>query len=244
MLTRQNAVFSALQRADGFFQDNEAELTNSIDLAGARRRLSEIIASFTTHSVGQNASDRDVKGEIAKQQQLRLMLATDVMRPIAEIARRNLRTVPEFKALRVPRPHATVPFIASAKGMAEAAATHKDTLIERGMPANFLEQFQSLLAALELSVSEGAKSRTARMGATKALVVEEQEGRSVLKVLDALVRRALRGNTALLGTWEGARAIHRRPGGGPTSPAAEGVTASSTPTSTTVGEATRPDAAA
>jgi hypothetical protein len=232
MLIRQNAVLSALLRAQGFLGDNEAQLT-SIDLTGARRRLEAIITSFTTHAVGQNANDRDVKGEIGKQQRLRLLLATDVMRPIAEIARRDLRAVPEFKALRMPRKSATGPaFVASAKGMAEAAAK-----------ADFLDQFQSTLSTLELSVSDGAKSRTARMGATKALVVEEQEGRSVLKVLDALVRRAVRGNTALLGTWEGARAIHRRPGGGPTIPATEGVTASKTPT-TSVGEAARPEAAA
>lgn len=228
MFTRQNAVLSALLRAQGFLGDNEAQ-TNSIDLTGARRRLDAIIASFTTHAVGQSANDRDVKGEIAKQHQLRLMLATDVMRPIAEIARRDLRTVPEFKALRMSRQRATGPaYVASAKGMAEAAAKHKDTLVERGMPADFLDHVQSVLATLELSVSDGAKSRTARIGATKALVVEEQEGRSVLKVLDALVRRALRGNTALLGTWEGARAIHRRPGG----PASTATTPSITPANT------------
>jgi hypothetical protein len=76
------------------------------------------------------------------------------------------------------------------------------------------------------------------MGATKALAFEEQEGRSVLKLLDALVRRALRGNEALLGTWDGARAIHRRPGGGSTEVPTSVVTASSTPASSAASSTT------
>jgi hypothetical protein len=57
------------------------------------------------------------------------------------------------------------------------------------------------------------------MGATKGLTSHEQDGRSVLKVLDALVRRALRDNATALGQWEGARAIRRIP-----------VTSTATPT--------------
>ena len=213
MQTKQNAVFSALERAKPFIDENEAQLTAAVDFTAVRKRLDDIIASFTTYAVDQNAHDRAVKGESAKQQQLRVQLATDVMRPIAEIARHNLRTTPEFKALHMPRGVAGPAFLASAKGMAEAAATHKDTLIERGLPADFLEQFETALAAFATSVGDRQKSQTLRMGATRGLVLQEQEGRSVLKVLDALVNRALRGNPALLATWQGARAIYRRPGG-------------------------------
>lgn len=225
MQTTQNAVLSALLRSDGFLDENAAELAG-VDLTGVRKRLADIIASFTTHAVEQSATDRETKGESAKQQQLRVTLSADVMRPIAEIARRNLRAVPEFKSLQMPRRRLGGPsFVASAKGMAEAATIHKDTLIERGMPADFLEHFQAGVAQLEASLNDREKSRTRRMGATKGLVFQEQEGRSVLKVLDALLRRALRGNAALLGTWKGAQAIHRRPGGTPTPSTTQATTA-------------------
>ena len=212
MLARQNAVFSALERAEPFLTANADALTG-VDLAAAHKRLEDVIASFTAHAVEQDANDRTTKGETAKQQQLRVTLTTDVMRPVAEIARRDLRTTPEFKALRMPHRVVGPAFIASAKGMLAAATIHKDTLIARGMSADFLDQFQEGVTKLEESVSEREKSRTLRMGATKGLLFQEQEGRSVLKVLDALVHRALRGNAALLGTWDGARAIHRRSGG-------------------------------
>src|SRR5205085_8181474 len=95
----------------------------------------------------------------------------------------------------------------------DAAAIHKDALLERGMPADSLDQFRSLLSKLHDSLSERDKSRTQRMGATTGLRFEEQEGRSVLKVLDALVRRALAGNDALLATWAAARTVRRRVAG-------------------------------
>jgi hypothetical protein len=150
------------------------------------------------------------------------------MRPIAEIARHDLRTTPEFKALQMPKQRLGGPaFAAAARGMAEAAAVHKDTLIERGLPADFLEQFEAGVSQLETSVAGREKSRTRRIGATKGLVVQEQEGRSVLKVLDALMGRALRGDPALLAAWKGARAIHRRPG------AKTSSSSTASPTSTT-----------
>ena len=236
--TVQNAVLSALQRAKRFVEENMSTLT-AVDFTAVIKRLDDVVASFTTHAVEQNATDRDTKGADAKLQQLRLQLSTDVMRPIAEIARRNLRTTPEFKSLRMPKSRLGGPaFVASARGMAGAATVHKATLIERGMPADFLEQFQAGVSQLETVVSNRDTSRTQRMGATKGLTIQEQEGRSVLKVLDALVRQALRGNEALVATWAGARAIHRRPGGGsasttPSTNPSTPVTPSTTPTSST-----------
>jgi hypothetical protein len=232
-------------RAQGFIGENDTALSNAVDLTASRRRLDDLVTNFTTHALVQDTNDRDTKGESALQRQLRVTLSTDVMRPIAEIGRRNLRTTPEFEALRLPRANISgLAFLASAKGMADAAAIHKETLIERGLSANFLDQFQSALTKLEASVKEREKSRTRRMGATKALAFEEQEGRSVLKVLDAQVRQALRGNPALLGAWEGARAIHRRPGVGSTKPATSGETAKPTTTTTSIKEATPPASAA
>ena len=241
MLTRQNAVFAALQRAQRFFDENGVQITNTVDLTAARKRLDDVIASFSTHAVDQSTADRSLKGENAKQQQLRVTLTTDIMRPIAEIARRNLRKVPEFKSLQMPRHIAGPAFLADAEGMAKAAAIHKDTLIERGLPADFLDQFQAALTQLAQSVSDRDQSRTHRMGATKGLHFQEQEGRSVLKVLDALVRRALRDNHALLGTWAGARAIYRQPRTAPTP-----VPTTQTPTTQTApaSPATPPVAAA
>ena len=236
MLAVQNAVLGALQRAQPFLTEN-ADALASVDLTTSRKRLDDVVTSFTTHAVEQDANDRGAKGETAKQQQLRITLSTDFMRPIAEIARRNLQTVPEFKALQMPRSRVAGPaFLASAQGMAKAATLHKETLIERGLPADFLDQFEGELTPLEASMTDREQSRGRRIGATQGLRFQEQEGRSVLKVLDALVRRALRGNEALLATWQGVRMIRRRPGR-PTTPSTTQTTPTETPAITPVATA-------
>ena len=238
MLGRQNGVLSALQGAEPFLTEHADALTG-VDLVTAHQRLDDVITSFTTHAVEQNANDRTARGETAKQQQLRQTLRTDVMRPVAEIARRDLRTTPEYKALQMPRHVVGPAFIASANGMLQAATIHKDALISRGMPTDFLDQFQAGITKLEESMSQREKSRTRRIGATQGLLFQEQEGRSVLKVLDAQVRRALRGNAALLATWEAARTIHRRPGGSATTPSTttQSTTAQATGSTTPVAPA-------
>ena len=234
MRTVQNAVLSALMRAQAFILEYLAKLAG-VDLSIVRKRLDDAIASFNTHAVNQSSNDRDTRGEGAKLQQVRLQLSADLMRPIAEIARHDLRTTPEFKALQMPKQQLGGPaFAASARGMAEAAAVHKDTLIQRGLPADFLEQFEAGVAQLEASVAGRDKSRTRRVGATKGLAVQEQEGRSVLKVLDAVMGKALRGDPALLAVWNAARAIHRRPGG-------KATPSSTTPTTPTT-PSTQPNA--
>jgi hypothetical protein len=234
MRVRQNAVLAALLRAKRFATENLAQLTSAVDVTAVLKRLDDVIASFTTHAVAQDANTRSAKGETEKQRQLRLTLRTQEMKPVAEIARRNLRTVPEFKALQMPPRSAKGPaFLASAQAMANAATIHKDALIERGLPVDFLDQFQATLTTLENSVSDREKNRAGRHGATKGLVFEEQEGRSVLKVLDALVQRALRGNEALLATWAGARTIQQRPASPSTTPSTTPVTPTTTPPSST-----------
>jgi hypothetical protein len=156
------------------------------------------------------------------------------MAPIAEIARRNLSTVPEFKELQLPARSAKgQAFLASAKAMVDAATKHKDALLERGLPADSLDQFEGLLTTFASSVDDRKQIRDDRMGATKGLAFEEKEARSVLKVLDALVRRAVGGNPALLGAWDGARRIYYRSGGATkTTPPATAPTTPVTPTAT------------
>ena len=208
MRSRQNAVQAALLRAQRFTTENAAQLTNSVDLTVARQRLDAIIASFSTHAVDQDANNRSAKGETEKQHQLRLKLRTEQMQPIADVARRNLRTVPEFKELQMPRRSAKGgAFLASAQAMLNAASIHKDALLERGLPSDFLDEFQASLTKLQTSMSDRDKSKDQRIGATKGLAFQEQEGRNVLRVLDASVRRALSGNAALLETWKSARSI-------------------------------------
>lgn len=148
------------------------------------------------------------------------------MEPIAIIARRNLRSVPEFKALQMPKTSARgQAFIASADGMTAAATVHKDALVAHGLPSTFLDNLKKGIARLQTFYTDREKSRTQRVGATKGLTVEEKNGRTVLSVLDALVKQSLgSSNDALLRKWESVRHIRRTTANTSTNPAPTPVT--------------------
>jgi hypothetical protein len=221
----QNAVLAALKRVQLFLDDNAAVLAAIVDLTAARKRLDAVVASFTDHAYNQDAGSRGAKGETAKQRQLRLTLRAQQMDPIALIARKNLRTTPEFAALQMPKPTVSgEAFIASAKAMADAAAIHKDTFIEHGLPSTFLEDFKVAITKLDSSISNREQNYNRRLSATKGLDEKEKHGRLVLSVLDSLLEPALADNEPLLRGWEGARLIRRRPGPTAAAPAASNPT--------------------
>ncbi|HEY2853004.1 MAG TPA: hypothetical protein VGJ18_09180 [Gemmatimonadaceae bacterium] len=229
MLGRQDALSSALIRAQGFLDENAAQLT-SVDFTTARKRLDEVAASFSSHAFDQDLGSRGAQGETAIQRELRLKLRKEQMEPVALIARRNLRTVPDFTALKLPKPKVLgQAFLASARGMAAAATIHKDTLIAHGLPATFLDDFTTAITNLEGSLTTREQKRSQHIHATKALSTEESNGRTVLSVLDALVKQAVGKDEALLAAWKSARRIRRRPGAraGATEPATTPATAPS-----------------
>jgi len=236
MRSRQNAVLDALQRAQRFLDESDTSLTG-VDFTAGRKRLDDVVTSFSTHAFDQDVGDRGAKGETAKQRQLRLKLRGEQMEPIAVVARHNLRSVPEFKSLQMPKQAVRgQAFIASARGMADAATIHKDTLVAHGLPSTFLDDLKGDIAKLEASHSDREKSRTQRVGATKGLNVEEKNGRTVLSVLDALVKKALGGvNDSLLRKWQSVSLIRRSTASPNTAPA---TTVS--PTGTTASAPTAP----
>lgn len=70
---KEDALFDALLRAKPFLDENAALLTGA-DLTAARKRLDDVIASFSANAADQNVGERGAKGETAKQQQLGLRL--------------------------------------------------------------------------------------------------------------------------------------------------------------------------
>jgi hypothetical protein len=149
--------------------------------------------------------------------------------------------VPEFAALQMPKPAVKgQAFLASANGMADAATIHHDTLVAHGLPATFLDDFKASVTKLASSLSNRDTSRTKRVAATKGLAVEEQNGRMVLSILDALVQQAAGSNQSLLRAWQTARLIHRGRG----STGGTGATPAQAPAPSTTSQAVPVTAAA
>lgn len=208
MRYRQGAVLQTLRRARTFLDAHDPTL--GLSGTDARKALDETIEQLTEQSVTQDRGARGSRGETEKQRAGRFILRAYHMRPIAEIAKLRLRDVPEFGALRMPAGSTAVEqLLAAATAMADAARPHEQVLITNGLAPSFIADLRAAVVALRDSIDDRGGHRLTRSGATQGLVTAERRGRSVLKVLDAIVLLRVRNDQQLTGAWMAARRIHR-----------------------------------
>jgi hypothetical protein len=233
MHVQQEAVHETLRRIQRFLEDNGLTLA-AVNESAARQRLDEMAAQIAAHAVAQVAGRRASEGETAKQRALRLALRSDHMRPIAVIARQQLREQPEFKLLRMPPWNIRGPGLtAAAQDMANAAEKYTDLFVHEGLPVDFAAQLRAAAAELDQSVDVRGQSRGQRAGATEGLKAVAKRARALIRVLDSQVRPKLGTNDELLREWQVAKHIRR--GRTPVSAtSAAGASATAVPTATSV----------
>jgi hypothetical protein len=200
MLKSQGTLVDTLRGMQRFLDDNAIAVGPGLDVA--RGTLDTTVAVIESHFVQQDAGGRNALGSTQKLEALKTALRFDRMRPIAEIAKRKLSEVPEFKALALPRQGGTTKrLIVAAQAMAAAAAPYASTFIELGLPTDFLSQLQALVDELSQTVGARQQNKSLRTGATAGLAASVTEGHSIIKLMDSLVRPRIRSNPVLLTNW-------------------------------------------
>ena len=210
MLRKTNTVLETLRAVQQFLDDNTAAVGPGLD--SSRRSLDDAATNLAAYVVHQDGGARGVLGATQKLRALRTGLRFDHMRPIAEIAKRKLPAKPEFMALKLPLANvSTAGLIAAAQAMADTAALHAQTFIDLGLAPDFIARLRA--SANELIQTMGARSqhRLKRSGATTGLAAEDKQGRSIIKLLDSLVRPRIRSNATLIGAWNAAIRSRKTP---------------------------------
>ncbi|HTE44985.1 MAG TPA: hypothetical protein VK636_07060 [Gemmatimonadaceae bacterium] len=211
MRYQQNAVLTSLRRAQQFLDAN-AGVLGDVNKS-ARVELDEVVAQLTTLSVAQDGGARGSKGETSRQHALRVALRRKHMTPIAQVAKYKLQAVPEFAALTLPPSTVSAQSdVAAAQAMADAASVHAQTFIDSGLPSTFLVDIRAAAAAVNDSILGRSTHQTRRNGATAGLAATEKRGRSMLKVLTALVMAHVGDDAQLSREWASAKKIQRKPG--------------------------------
>jgi hypothetical protein len=212
MRARQGSVLETLRRVQKFL-DTSREVLKPLEQSGARRALDQSIAQLSAHAVDQAAGLVGSKGETARQRAFRVALRTAHMRPIATIARSQLRSVPEFASLQLPDARRTsITQVTAARAMARAATPHAETFVAAGLPTDFVERLLAAADAVETSMLGRNQNRGQRVGATKGLKDEEKRGRQTVKVLDSLVLPALGTTDYLIAEWNSLKKVAAKPG--------------------------------
>ncbi len=211
MRNEQNAVLASLRRAQQVL-DTHADRLSPVNTS-TRTQLDDVVTQLSTLAITQDGGARGSKGETARQHALQLALRRNYMAPIAELARLKLREVPEFAALTLPSADVNPQrLVAAAYAMADAASTHAPVLVGNGLPATFADDLRAAAAALSDSVLERSKYQGSRVGATAGLIAEEKRGRSLLKVLNALIMAHVGNDAQVMAEWTVAKAVRRKPG--------------------------------
>jgi hypothetical protein len=209
MRTVHGTVLEALLGAQRFM-DSNAPLIDEINKSNARQNLDAAAAKLGEFGALQAQQTRESSGETARQRSLVREVRRTYLQPIQAVARRVLRTQPEFKGLKLPGAGAGIlKVVAGAKGMANAAAVHERALIDAGLPPTFLADLRAVIAALEASLINRNEFMSARRGTTEGLAEEEKNGRVILNVLDAQIEAKLGETHPLFAEWKSARGIRR-----------------------------------
>ena len=201
MNKRQAQILQSLRSAQAFIDTNADALSPTV-MNGTKAKLDNTIASLTTHATNQTGDHLLGMGLTRTKRTLRTTLIKKHMKPIARIARAELRDTPELEALRMPKSGlGAVRLAAHADGMARAAEPFSATFIDWGLSPNFIVELRQAASALLASIDDRTVARGNRRGATIGIKQQLRVARFAVGVLDALIKSELHDDPVLLQQW-------------------------------------------
>ena len=210
MRGRQNRTLESLRRAHSWLAQHGAILTDKPALQRQVQLLGDAVDSIEQTAANQELHRVSGLERSTSLSVLRRELRQAHMKPIVELARAVAPNAPEFAAdVRLPAESVTSErLLVSAEAMARAVERKKELFVDRGLPADFVEQLRRSAAALRQTIDARGTSRATRVGATASLETLIADGMRTMQVLDAVLKRELRG-TPEVREWASAKRIRQ-----------------------------------
>jgi hypothetical protein len=182
---------------------HEAQPDSDPGTTAAAAKLKEVTARFTVVAAAQRNGLVDVRASSAEKMRLRQAMLSGPIAHLAEVGREAAQEDHELgKAFRFkPGANTFLAFRTAAGGMAEAAQTHRDTLVKYGLAVPVLEQFVQMLNQFDAAAALGTSGRTAHVAATRELDGLATQIVRTVRVMDVRNRQRFQGNAELLGSW-------------------------------------------
>lgn len=211
MRLTQSILVSTLQRVQRFLDANAASLA-AVNHSQHRATLDDIVRTLSAPHVTRATAKRLAARHEAKARSVRESLKLNHMKPIATAAAAHLRDVPEFLAFAMPSHKSTSrELIDSAGAMGTAAANYIHTLVDAGLPADFLASLARAIDAVSALADQRRNTKYGPAGATR-LGVFSPRARNVLDALDSLVDPLIANDDSLITQWEDAKRFGETPG--------------------------------
>lgn len=214
MDAQQKQVIDSLVRIRAFIDANP--MRGPIALSVALATFDEAHGQCRQHAATQLSSRSLDRAAQRQQRDLKRQLRDHHMRPIVTIARSLVQPGADVGlpvAFQLPREGlSVVQMVQASDGMIAAARGYEAQFIEQGLPEDFMAQFTRARDALVASADHRAELRGAQVAAQAGLRVALRRARLAINRLDAIVRSAYAGNSAVLGTWQRVKRVHLLPG--------------------------------
>jgi len=134
------------------------------------------------------------------------------MRPIVTIARAHLEFTSDAGlavAFRLPRGTMSLAtMLQHCDSMIAMARRFESLFVAQGLPDDFLVEFVRAREALVELCGQRVGYTTSHVAARAGLVIQLRRARLAVNRLDAVVRVAFRGDSAVLETWRRAKRVH------------------------------------
>lgn len=131
--------------------------------------------------------------------------AKDFIKAFASTGRRAVVDETGTHPFRLPYQKSATVMMATARLFLEEAERRKDKFVELGMPPTFLADYAKVVDELAHAIAVQQDSRGSRSKAQGTIDAALSRGSQLVADLDVTVPNALRGDTARLAEWTGAR---------------------------------------
>lgn len=222
----ENRKHSTYARVQGFSEAHANDFAANSLGKQLFATLATIISEINEHAASEVSGIGDAREGTSTRRQAREELRAD-LEAIARTARAMSADTPGLDdKFRVPRNQNDQHLLAAARAFAIDAAPLAAQFIAHELPADFLEDLNADIAALEAAISNQASGRGSHVSARAAIDDAIERADEVLRKLDAIVKNKYANNPSVLAEWLSAshteRAPRRRKAAPPPSPTAPG----------------------
>jgi hypothetical protein len=188
-------------RVQGFLTAHATELGVTLP-PDLRTKLDAAMAQLTAAQAEQGAAEDAAKTATATQKAIRKDMNDRLLRPIARVAKADLKGAPDFDALIVPAGSmAKGVFVSRLNRLADAAVNHEKEFLARLLPTDFIAQLRAAAAQFSATSDSHDRSMSRRTAATSAIAAAERVIREEVAVLNRTLPPHLKSNPALLADW-------------------------------------------
>ena len=201
MKKSQRARLDSLSRIQQFLDTNDAVL-GTINKATSRTDLDAAVTQLQVFAADQSLQETELTGRTKFKKDARDNLRLLHMQPIAAIARKKFGNTQVIQDLKLPSKSASdTTLLAEGAAMVKAASQYTQVFLDQQMPADFIAELETSVQALADIVAARAVTQGLLTKATIGVRNQLSITFTDVRVLNALVVKALKTQPDLLAMW-------------------------------------------